>query len=178
MCASCSRKLTVIQDNPGVAWMSTVTPMDSRMDIRSKIAQFQEDVDVVAEAGVYDKLALKDIPLEHSFVNGMYTRKVVLPPGTIIIGAIHRDDHIGIMSKGRMRYVTEFDGVQELSGACVIKAKAGTKRVAYIIEEVTWTTVHRTDAATVEEAEKELIAESYSAMGLKDPVYVRRELEG
>ena len=32
----------------------------------------------------------------------------------------------------------------------------GTQRVAYIHEDVTWTCVYRTDAESVEEAEKEV----------------------
>ena len=40
----------------------------------------------------------------------------------------------------------------------------GTQRVAYIHEDTTWVCVYRTDATTIEEAEKEVYTENYKEL--------------
>ena len=180
MAGKLSESLRGQHPNLAMSWMSTVTPKDTRLNIREKVLQFEHDfTDMCREhPKAFKEVLTESPPLKHSFVDGVYVREITLPAHSIIIGRIHRHEHFNFITKGRVRCVTESKGVEEIVGPCSMVSEAGTKRVLYVYEETIWTTVHRTDATTVEDAEKEVIAESYSAMGLPDPVVINRELEG
>jgi len=180
-CASCERKPgTLVDDNVALHWMETVTPKDSRLDLRKKILQFDHDFRAMCQLQpqAFDEVLKASPPLIHRFAGGVYMREITLPANSIIIGQIHKHVHFNFISKGRVRCVTEGKGVEELEGPCTLISEAGTKRILYVYEETVWTTVHRTNETTVEGAEAEAIAESYSAMGLEDPEIIQRELEG
>jgi len=169
--------------NQALQWMTTITTMDSSLNLRTKIAMFERDFIEACEGQKDLKVPFLDViesspPLIHSFADGVYIREITLPAGAIIIGAIHRHKHLNFISRGHVRCVTEAGGVEDLVGPCTMVSPAGTKRVLYVYEETVWTTVHRTEFDTVKEAEAEAIAETYSAMGLSDPIIPERELEG
>ena len=53
----------------------------------------------------------------------------------------------------------------------LFRSEIGTQRVAYIHEDSVWVCTYRTDAKTVEEAEKEVFTEDYNEL----PEYVIKE---
>jgi hypothetical protein len=57
---------------------------------------------------------------------------------------------------GEMSLLMDTGEVKRVKAPMVVHTEAGTQRVAYIHEDVTWTCVYRTDAESVEEAEKEV----------------------
>ena len=173
------RSVQRVEYNLAENWMTTITPGMSRMNIRSAIVQFEADFLAMCrkQPKAFKEVLTESPPLKHSFVDGVYVREITLPAGAIIVGKIHRHAHLNFITRGRVRCVTEGKGVEELVGPCSMISEVGTKRVLYVYEETVWTTVHRTDATTVEDAEKDAIAESYSALGMPDPVILTRELE-
>ena len=50
----------------------------------------------------------------------------------------------------------------------VIQTKIGTQRIAYMHEDCVWVCTYRTDATTVEDAEKEVYTEDFKEL----PMYV------
>ena len=105
------------------------------------------------------------IPLREWFVNGTYTREVFMPEGAIVIGEIHKTEHISIVSKGKVLLASE-EGVEVVEAPYTYVNKVGAKRVLYIIEDTIWTTVHRTDETDVSKLRSELIADSYDDIHL------------
>ncbi len=172
-CRSCTMKREL---NPAENWMTTITPGMSRMTIRSAILQFEADFIAMCreQPEAFEEVLTESPPLTHEFADGVYIRTITLPAGAIIIGKIHKHKHLNFITRGRVRCVTEGKGVEEITGPCTMISEAGTKRVLYAYEETVWTTVHRTDATTVEDAEKDAVAESCSAIGFLDPRNVAR----
>ena len=71
----------------------------------------------------------------------------------LLVGAIHKFDHLNILVSGRICVATEF-GVDTLTGHAVFESKAGTKKVGLVIDECIFMTVHKTsltDEASIEE---------------------------
>jgi len=101
--------------------------------------------------------------LEHSFADGMYIRKIVMPKGQLIISKIHKQKHpffilsgdVSVMTEnGVVRYNEPFNGITE----------AGTQRILYTHEETTWITVNRT-----EETDVETIVNTLTTKDFNDP---------
>jgi quercetin dioxygenase-like cupin family protein len=94
----------------------------------------------------------EDLPLTHSFSEGIYTREIFIPKGMFAIGKIHKSDHTFFLMKGKLRLCTE-DGVKEIEAPFYGTAKAGTKRVAIALEDTTFVNVHP-NPDNIEEIEK------------------------
>jgi hypothetical protein len=142
---------------------------------------FRESV-MVVEQGIKDKIAsgevedtLPDCLLTHHFTPKddkygchTYAREMLIPKGTIIIGKIHRHQHLNFILKGQVSVATEF-GKKYFTGPCVFISEVGLKRAVYAEEDTIWVTVHLTEHSgeeNLEKIEQEVIAPSYEEMGL------------
>lgn len=92
----------------------------------------------------------------HVFADGLYCREVVLPAGSVSIGHTHRQEHVCIISKGRVQVVSE-DEVREIAAPATLVIPAGRKNCVHAIEDTVWTTIHACRAETAEEAEALLV---------------------
>jgi hypothetical protein len=83
-----------------------------------------------------------DCPLTHIFTPGLYTRQIFMPAGTLIVSKIHKTEHPFIVSQGAVSVWID-DGEEIFIEAPYIGiTKPGTRRVLYIHEDCTWTTIH------------------------------------
>lgn len=82
-----------------------------------------------------------DCPVRNFFSKGLYAREITLPAGTVITGAIHKDQHITIISKGRV-HVMRPEGAVEFEAPAIFISEPGTKNAVHAIEETVWTTFH------------------------------------
>ena len=87
----------------------------------------------------------------HVFAQGLYAREVTLPEGSTAIGYRHAQEHICIISRGRVQVVSE-DGVREIAAPATMIIPAGRKNCVHALEETVWTTIHASDATTPDEA--------------------------
>lgn len=145
-----------------------VTPMTSPLEIRSKICQIEQLMRGSVDAGEMVDTA-ETYPLKHTFADGIYVREMSIPAGHMIVGKIHRHDHLNFISKGRVTVITEQGGVEELTGPCTMISPAGVKRLLFTHEDTVWTVAHVTDKTDLDEIEAEVIAASYTAMGWEQP---------
>jgi hypothetical protein len=97
-----------------------------------------------------------ELPTDHYWADGMYCRVVARPAGTLIVGKVHRREHLYIVAKGRVA-VYMGDGTREYSAGAVIVSKPGTKRAVLALEDSICMTVHRTWKRNLEKIERELI---------------------
>lgn len=102
------------------------------------------------------------MPLKHHIKNGIYTREVFMPKGMIVVSFIHMQDHPSFFLSGEMTILTDNAEVKRIKAPMVVQTKAGTQRVAYMHEDCVWVCTYRTDAKTVEEAEKEVYTEDFN----------------
>lgn len=100
----------------------------------------------------------------HCFAQGLYAREVTLPAGCTATGHIHGQEHICIISKGRVLVVTD-EGAREFAAPATMIVPAGRKNCVHALEETVWTTIHATEARTPEEAEAMLILPDYPELG-------------
>ena len=103
-------------------------------------------------------------PIYNIFSDGMYIRECRIPAGHFIMGRIHKREHPNILVQGSVMVLTE-DGVEKLFAPKHMLSPAGTKRFLYTLEDTIWTTIHRTEAKTVEEAEEDVVTDSYEDIG-------------
>lgn len=82
-----------------------------------------------------------DCPVRHYFSEGLFAREITIPKGTVLVGVIHKQDSMVIVSAGKLRYVTD-DGVDEISAPATITVKAGAKNCGFAIETVVWTNIY------------------------------------
>jgi len=131
-----------------------------RRERRSAILRLQETMQDMP-----GQLDSKDLPVRHLFAPGVYAREITMPEGVVVIGKIHKHEHVNIISMGRVRVATEF-GVEEFAAPYSFVSKPGTKRVVYVLETTVWTTIHPTDETDLAKIEQEVIAERHEDVPL------------
>lgn len=92
----------------------------------------------------------------HHIMPGVYIREMHLFAGLVVVGKRHAQQHFNVISKGRATVTTEW-GTQVIEGPCQFMGNAGTKRALWVHEDMVWTTIHKTNATSLEEAEAELM---------------------
>lgn len=137
----------------------------SPQGIRQSIMDLQEAIEGMPEA-----LDVSVCSLKHTFVPGCYAREITMPTGILVIGRIHRHEHLNVISKGRCVVLTEF-GTEELVAPCTFVSRAGTKRVVHVLEETVWTTFHLTNETDVDKIVREVTAETYDEIELVGECY-------
>jgi hypothetical protein len=111
----------------------------------------------------------EDLPVQHEFLDGVYMRTVFMKADTIIIGKIHKQEHVAIISKGAATVLTEH-GVLKITAPYIFKSPPGARRALLIHEDMVWTTVHRSDHTDLDRLEEQLIAKDFN-----DPVLLELE---
>ena len=123
----------------------------SDIPIREKIFQLESFLLQLPQA---------DMPLIHRFADGLYSREIFIPRGTLLTGRIHKVEHFCIINKGDVSVLTE-DGVKRFVAPSVFVSRAGIKRVIYAHEDTTWMTIHACKETDVEKIENLLTTNSY-----------------
>ena len=97
-----------------------------------------------------------DIRTEHVFRPGVYERRMIAPPWTVLTGAEHKTDYTVRLEKGTIAVNTE-DGMKLFNAPIEFLAKAGIKRAGRVFDaEVVWVDVYDnpddcTDIPTLED---------------------------
>ena len=88
-----------------------------------------------------------ECPVEHAFCSGLYARTMHIPAGTILTGAVHRDECIFVLRRGTLAVTTD-DGTKVLEAGDQFVTPAGTKRAGVAITDVVCTTYHANPTET------------------------------
>jgi hypothetical protein len=107
------------------------------------------------------KLPQADCPVKHYFAPGLYAREMTIPAGVVLVGAVHKTEHLCTISAGRIAIDSE-DGRVVIQAPYTFVSKPGTKRAGYAIETAVWTTYHATETTDLDALVEEL-TESTSA---------------
>lgn len=129
-------------------------------EIRAGVTEFAEALRTLPQ---------EELPVQHEFLNGVYMRTVFMKAGLIVIGKIHKQEHVAIISKGSATVLTEH-GIVEIKAPFLFKSPPGARRALRIHEDMVWTTVHRSDHTDLESLEDQLIAKDFD-----DPVLIELE---
>jgi hypothetical protein len=82
-----------------------------------------------------------EIPVAHDFCKGIYARTILIPAGTLLTGAVHKDECFFLIRNGCILITTDDKPVQAESGF-MVKSKAGSKRAGYAVIDTLVTTFH------------------------------------
>lgn len=109
---------------------------------------------------IEQKVALET---KHSFSDGTYVRTVFMKAGSLIVGKIHKLEHVVIIGQGSASVVSEEFGSKVIKAPMVFVSRPYVKRLLFIHEDMVWSTVHKnpTNTRDLDLLEKELIAEDY-----------------
>jgi hypothetical protein len=109
-----------------------------------------------------DEQGIEIPPIEYH-CNGVYAREIHIPAGVALVGEIHLQAQINVVSKGVIRVFTE-DGVKTITAPHTFISPAGTKRAGYVVEDTVWTVFHATTSEDGDEIRKEFIAPNYQEL--------------
>jgi len=82
-----------------------------------------------------------EMPVVHHFCNGLYARDLVIPKGTLLTGAVHKEESFFLIRSGLIAVTTE-NGPQLLGPGFLSVTKAGEKRAGVALTDVICTTFH------------------------------------
>lgn len=98
--------------------------------------------------------------------DGLFTRKFVLPKGTIFATNVPRKDSMRIVAAGDISFLSEF-GVCRLSAGSATVAAAGVATVGYVHEDSVVVYVFRTDEIEMARIEADVSVEDSAALELQ-----------
>jgi hypothetical protein len=104
-----------------------------------------------------------EMPRQHTFAPGVYVGQMDAPAGAVIVGKIHKTEHVVIIAQGEASILTD-EGVQRFTAPCTFVAKPGAKRVIYVHQDLVMINVHPTDETDLEKIEAEIIAPDFEAL--------------
>jgi hypothetical protein len=88
---------------------------------------------------------------------------MLIPKGTVLTGAIHKTEHLCIVS-GDISVTTD-DGMKRITDAhAILTSKAGAKRAGFAHEDTYWTTVHATEETDLDKLVEELTESKQSEL--------------
>ena len=100
----------------------------------------------------------------HHIADGVYLRRIIIPEGAAVTGAVHLTETLDIMVYGDLTVVTEQGKKRITEPGSIFVSKPGLKKVAYAHKETMWITAHAVSEIkdkTLEEIEAELWVDSY-----------------
>lgn len=96
-----------------------------------------------------------EIIVNHKFLCGMYIREARMPKGTLVIGHVHRKEHLNIMLSGKLLMLQE-DGSEEIFEAPMMYVAPAGRKVAVMLEDVVWQNVYVTNLTEIDEIEEQI----------------------
>jgi hypothetical protein len=133
----------------------TTTPAFDALIGTRKPDLLRQPVQAIKEA--ISQLPQYEPETEHHFHAGMYCRVVKRCEGALIVGKVHKQEHLYVVMSGTVAVSQEGEPAKQITGPAVIKSYPGTQRAVLALTDAVCMTVHITDAKTVEEAEAELV---------------------
>lgn len=79
-----------------------------------------------------------DCPVRHYFAPGLYAREMSIPKGVTVTGAVHKTEHLIVVSLGRLRVSTE-GGWRDVAAGETLTCVPGMKNAVHALEDSRWT---------------------------------------
>lgn len=100
----------------------------------------------------------------HHFADGVYVREMHCPAGCMIVGKVHKSQHVFILAAGEMTLTGDGLPPRRLKAPAIIVSNPGVKRAGYAHTACVCLNVHRTDQLDLDAIETELIEPDESAL--------------
>jgi hypothetical protein len=104
---------------------------------------------------------IKDMPqvtgeTRHHFSDGIYARELFIPAGTVVVGALHKSQHLYMVVKGKCKVSSQYETV-EIEAPYIGETIPGTKRVIYAETDCVWIGFFPTQLTDIDEIEAALL---------------------
>ena len=140
--------LNHIHKNRGLLWVN--------------IENFRNQLSNVEGALEYDTDAMQEeFPVTHYIKDGLYTREIFMPKGSLVVSFIHKQNHPSFFLEGEMSILTDAGEVKKIKAPMKVMTETGTQRVAYMHEDCKWVCVYRTDKTNIKDAQKDVYTLNY-----------------
>lgn len=135
----------------------------------NEIVKSPDDKIDAIEAALFNNCKLIDCPLVHTFVPGMYIRRIFMPKGkynpdtkvddiNVVTSMIHKTTHPFFILTGKVAVFSENDGEQILTAPFHGITTPGTRRVLRILEDTIWITCHATNIQPENDSDEAIIS--------------------
>jgi hypothetical protein len=129
--------------------------MEQEIEIKEKTTN--EKIDEL-ESAMVENFPLVECPLIHRFTEGLYTREIFMPKGSLVTSKIHKTQHQFCVLKGAVSVWIDEGVEQYIEAPYVGITEPGTRRVLYVWEDCIWITSHpNPNNENVEEIEERII---------------------
>lgn len=99
---------------------------------------------------------IKEFDCVHSFTKNIYVRSGTMKKGMMVVGHIHKEPHLNILSVGSMELW--IDGViTTVVAPAIFEAPANSRKILYTLEDCVFSNIHNSDKVDLQELEDELI---------------------
>lgn len=117
------------------------------------------------EDSIRKELELLDIDemTFHHFAPGMYAREFRMKADDLVVGKIHKHDHLAMLVYGVASVSDEFNSVR-MTGPHIWLSTSGVKRAVYAHTDCMFLTFHPTEETDLDKIEEHVIAPSYEAL--------------
>ncbi|NBU83469.1 MAG: hypothetical protein EBS21_02485 [Sphingomonadaceae bacterium] len=129
-------------------------PIDPMELLGRDYPSFHAAVDAVEAA--LNTLPQSCLPPVHALTSGLYSRRLFMPAGSVIVSKIHRRQHQYVALSGVATVLTA-DGASRVTAGQSGITEPGTRRLLFIHEDSEWMTFHPTDQTDIESIENDLI---------------------
>jgi hypothetical protein len=92
------------------------------------------------EQAIYS-LPQVEMPVDHDFCKGLYARTLHIPAGTVLTGAVHKDECFFLVRSGAILITTDEEPIKAEVGFMGV-TKAGSKRAGLALMDTVVTTFH------------------------------------
>jgi len=141
--------LKLIDVNRGLLWES--------------ISEFKEALQSIGGVVNHHTDEMQEMcPVKHHIKDGLYTREIFMPKGSLVVSFIHLQNHPSFFMSGEMSVLLDNGEVKRIKAPMSVMTEIGTQRVAYMHEDCVWICVYKTDKKTIEEAEKDVYTENFN----------------
>jgi hypothetical protein len=104
-----------------------------------------------------------ELQTTHYYADGIYARELAQPKGSVVVGKVHKKEHLFIVLRGSLKVVMD-DVVRMIDAPAILVSKVGTKRALYALEDSVYLTVHRSKKRNLDKLERELVEEDKLAL--------------
>ena len=136
------------------------TAMNAVGSVRARPTIDQVEVMILAAGGEIRAggCELAGFPERHIFTPGLYIRELRAPAGSVITSRIHMTEHPWVMSAGHASVYSDDEGPMDVCAPAFGITKPGTRRMAFVHEDMVWTTFHVTDLTDLDAIERVIYA--------------------
>lgn len=143
--------------------MNEVTVSKKALKTRDSIYALQDFLFSTPDDIRMEENELEDKYITNFFAPGVYVRQMFLPKDMVVVGKIHKTQHVSIISCGKVSVTTE-NGTETIEGPYTFINQAGEKRAVYAHTDTIWTTIHPTNETDLDKIEEQVIAKDYAEL--------------